>query len=133
MMAGIKMVHVPYRGFPRHQRRIFEALLARPRPQNRWITGGLLRTARKQHGNSGAGPLQIMGHARPGMKIGDDGKPIETLLANNGPSHTPEALVTRCTVKAKRQPNGPPRGRGRPSEYTDAIAERLCEALASGQ
>src|SRR5262249_19216088 len=74
-----------------------------------------------------------MGHARPGMRIGDDGKPIETLLANNGPNHTPETLVTRGKGNAKRQPNGRPGGRGRPSEYSDEIGERLCEALASGQ
>src|SRR5262249_17389967 len=36
-------------------------------------------------------------------------------------------------VKAKRQPSGPPRGRGRPSEFSEAVGERLGEALASGQ
>src|SRR5215510_3028705 len=41
--------------------------------------------------------------------------------------------MTRRKVKAKRQPSGPPRGRGRPSEFSEAVAERLCEALASGQ
>src|SRR5262245_41588337 len=40
--------------------------------------------------------------------------------------------MTRRKVKAKRQPSGPPRGRGRPSEFSEAVAERLCEALAAG-
>jgi hypothetical protein len=41
--------------------------------------------------------------------------------------------MTRRKVKAKRQPSGPPRGRGRPSEYTDAIANAICQRIADGE
>jgi hypothetical protein len=33
---------------------------------------------------------------------------------------------------SRKQPNAPSRGSGRPSEYSDKIAERLCDALSNG-
>src|SRR5262249_35772208 len=42
-------------------------------------------------------------------------------------------LMTRRKVKVKRQPSGLPRGRGRPSEYSDEIADTICQRIADGE